>query len=60
MPIFEMNITETYTNTFLLEADDLEQATELAEEMAVERRLPTGCVERCEREIAAEMHHPAR
>ena len=52
MPRFMMTVTETYTNTFEVEADDVDEAIETAEEMAIERRFPAGGAEVCNRTIA--------
>lgn len=52
MSKFKIVVTETYTNTFEVEADDEDQACDVAESMAVERSFPQGHVENCNRTIA--------
>lgn len=52
MPTFKIVVTETYTNTFVLEADDADQAIDAAEGMSVERSFPQGHIESCNRTIA--------
>lgn len=51
MPKFTITVTETYTNTFDVEAGDEDQAIELAESMAVAREFPDGHEESCNRPI---------
>ena len=52
MPKFELTVTETYTNTFEVEAEDEDQAIDAAETMSVVCSFPQGHVERCNRTIA--------
>lgn len=52
MPKIQMVVTETYTNTFEVEAEDEDQAINAAATMSVERSFPQGHVERCNRTIA--------
>lgn len=52
MPRFTMTVTETYTNTFEVEAAEVNEAIATAEEMAIERQFPTGNVEVCHRTVA--------
>ncbi|MBX9722993.1 MAG: hypothetical protein K2X81_16440 [Candidatus Obscuribacterales bacterium] len=52
MKKFTMMVTETYTNTFEVEAKDTDQAIELAEAMAIKRNFPSEHVETCNRTIA--------
>lgn len=54
MPKFKIVVTETYTNTFEVEAEDEDQALDAAETMSVERSFPQGSVERCNRTIFIE------
>lgn len=54
MPIFKIKVTENYSNEFEIKANSLEEAKELAEEMAVERDFPKHQIESCSRDIEAE------
>ena len=52
LPKFQIVVTETYTNTYEVEAEDEDQAINAAATMSVERSFPQGHVERCNRTIA--------
>ena len=52
LPKFQIVVTETYTNTYEVEAEDEDQAIDAAETMSVERSFPQGRVERRNRTIA--------
>lgn len=52
MAKFTVTVTETYTNTFVVEAEDTDQAVDTAEAMSTERTFPVGHVESCTRTIA--------
>lgn len=54
MAKFLITVTETYTNTFEVEADGEKVARDLAEAMSVERSFPSGHSESCERTIQAD------
>jgi len=54
MPIFQIVVTETYTNLFEVEAEDEDRAIDAAEVMSIERAFPQGHVERCNRTIGIE------
>ena len=55
MPKFTITVTETYTNTFEIDAANTDAASAQAEGMAVEREFPNGHQETCERAIAANL-----
>lgn len=52
LPKFQIVVTETYTNTYEVEAEDEDQAINAAATMSVERSFPQGHVERFNRTIA--------
>ena len=52
MSKFTIAVTETYINTFEVEAEAEDQAIDAAESMAVEHSFPHGHVENCTRTIA--------
>ena len=52
LPKFQIVVTETYTNTYEVEAEVEDQAINAAATMSVERSFPQGHVERCNRTIA--------
>ena len=52
LPKFQIVVTETYTNTYEVEAEDEDQAINAAATMSVERSFPQGHVERCNRTIS--------
>ena len=54
LPKFQIVVTETYTNTYEVEAEDEDQAINAAATMSVERSFPQGSVERSNRTIFIE------